>query len=68
MICLDCCNKIPQAGALHKQQKFSSHSSGGRMSEIRVPAWSGRALFWVSDFSLYSFCPHDLITSQRPIT
>ena len=40
MICLDCCNKIPQTDALHKQQKFSSHHSGGWMSKMWVPAWS----------------------------
>ena len=56
-VCSDCCNKVPQSDALRKQQKFSSHRSGGWMSKIRVPAWSGRALFWVSGFSLYSFCP-----------
>lgn len=34
----DCYNKVPQA---YKQQKFISHRSGSRKSELRAPAWSG---------------------------
>lgn len=40
LLCLGCCNKIPQSGWL-QQQKFVSHSSGGWTSNIRVPARLG---------------------------
>ena len=62
-----CHNKIPQTGWL-KQQKFISHSSGGRKSKINLP------VKWIPFWDLFSLflsschltvCSHDLFLVKR---
>ena len=49
-------NKISQTGGLNDRSSFS-HSSGGRKSEVRVPAWPGSGEGSLPGWQMAAFLP-----------